>query len=136
MSRPVSRVLFCIAKAMSFHHLSGPVITERLWRPTPPDFARIRASSPVSRRTGKSEYTWSYNPQVCTAHGVTTMTGELLPHLFTLTLTNTCQGGYFLFQNYVLTDIFPLGSMVLCVARTFLLPHSRKAMERPAAMQK
>ena len=29
-------------------------------------------------------------------------------------------GGNFLLHYYTLTDIFPLGSMVLCVARTFL----------------
>lgn len=52
-----------------------------------------------------------------TAANVTISTGELLPHLFTLT---TLGGGYFLFRYYTLTDIFLLGSMVPFVARTFL----------------
>jgi hypothetical protein len=30
------------------------------------------------------------------------------------------QDGYFLLRYYTLTDIFPLGNMALCVARTFL----------------
>ncbi len=30
------------------------------------------------------------------------------------------QSGYFLLHYYTLADIFPLGSMVLCVVRTFL----------------
>jgi len=50
---------------------------------------------------------------------VTTHTGELLPHLFTRTPTNG-RGGYFLLRYSALTNSFPLGSMVLCVARTFL----------------
>jgi hypothetical protein len=31
-----------------------------------------------------------------------------------------CRNGYFLLRYYTLADIFPLGSMVLFVARTFL----------------
>ena len=57
----------------------------------------------------------------CTAHDVATLTGKLLPHLFTLTpLSEAEGGGYFLLHCYTLADIFLLGSMVLCVARTFL----------------
>ena len=51
--------------------------------------------------------------------------GELLPRLFTLTrCTHACfdAGGYFLSRYSAVTDSFPLGSMVLYVARTFLLP--------------
>ena len=44
--------------------------------------------------------------------------GEPLPHLFTLAPPK--RGGYFLLRYYTLADIFPLGSMALCVARTFL----------------
>jgi hypothetical protein len=40
-----------------------------------------------------------------TAIPVTRDTGELLPHLFTLSLEQI-QGGYFLFHFYTLTDIF------------------------------
>ena len=43
--------------------------------------------------------------------------GELLPHLFTLTGQ---AGGRFLLRYSTLTDSFPLRSMVLFVARTFL----------------
>jgi len=45
------------------------------------------------------------------------------------------QGGYFLLHFYTLADIFPLGSMVLSVARTFLPRfgfHSAGTMEQPA----
>ena len=55
-----------------------------------------------------------------TAPGVAIGTGELLPRLFTLIPIN--QDGYFLLHYYTLADIFPLGSMVLYVARTFLTP--------------
>jgi hypothetical protein len=62
-----------------------------------------------------------FQPIRCTAHDVATLTGKLLPHLFTLSPLSVAQGGgYFLLHYYTLTDIFPLGSMVLCVARTFL----------------
>jgi hypothetical protein len=56
-----------------------------------------------------------------TAPDVTTRAGELLPHLFTLSpLSEAKEGGYFLLHFNTLTDIFPLGSMTLCVDRTFL----------------
>ena len=57
-----------------------------------------------------------------TASRVTTKPGELLPHLFTLTPTN--RSGFFLLRYSAFTNSFPLGNMVLCVARTFL--HSQK----------
>jgi hypothetical protein len=59
-----------------------------------------------------------FQPIRCTAHDVATTTGKLLPHLFTLIPIN--RDGYFLLHYYTLADIFPLGSMVLFVARTFL----------------
>ena len=59
-----------------------------------------------------------FQPIRCTAPDVATLTGKLLPHLFTL--IRQLADGYFLLHYYTLTDIFPLGSMVLCVARTFL----------------
>lgn len=40
------------------------------------------------------------------------------------------RGGYFLLYCYTLADIFPLGSMVPCVARTFL--HVLKRSDRAA----
>ncbi len=61
-----------------------------------------------------------FQPIRCTAPDVTTRTGKLLPHLFTL--TRQMADGYFLLHYNTLADIFPLGSMVLCVARTFLSP--------------
>jgi len=64
-----------------------------------------------------------------TALNVTTQTGELLPHLFTLTPIN--RSGYFLLRYSALTNSFPLGNMVLCVARTFLHPLMGKATNRP-----
>ena len=49
--------------------------------------------------------------------------GELLPRLFTLTRGGQCpSGGRFLSRYSAVTDSFPLESMVLCVARTFLSP--------------
>jgi hypothetical protein len=59
-----------------------------------------------------------FQPIRCTAPGVAIRTGKLLPHLFTL--LRQLAEGYFLLHCYTLTDIFPLGSMVLCVVRTFL----------------
>jgi len=45
-------------------------------------------------------------------------TGELLPHLLTLTFPK--KGGYFLLPSYTLSSIFPLRSVAFCAARTFL----------------
>ena len=67
-----------------------------------------------------------FQPIRRTAPDVAIRTGKLLPHLFTLSL-RPAQGGYFLLHYYTLADIFPLGSMVLCVDRTFLpLPTGRR----------
>ena len=52
-----------------------------------------------------------------TASYIAIRPGELLPHLFTLTGQ---AGGRFLLRYSTLTDSFPLRSMVLFVARTFL----------------
>ena len=54
--------------------------------------------------------------------------GELLPHL--VTLTGPEAGGHFLLRYSTLADGFPLRSMVLCVARTFLT--LRITSDRPA----
>lgn len=49
--------------------------------------------------------------------------GELLPRLFTLTRGGQClPGGRFLSRYSAVAGSFPLESMVLCVARTFLSP--------------
>ena len=67
-----------------------------------------------------------FQPIRCTAHNVAIATGKLLPHLFTLAFDYAqadllrSSGGHSLLHYYTLTDIFLLGNMVLCVARTFL----------------
>ena len=55
-------------------------------------------------------------PMRRTAFEITPETGELLPHLFTLTLT----GGYSLLHYYTLANIFLFRSTVPCIAQTFL----------------
>jgi hypothetical protein len=71
-----------------------------------------------------------FQPIRCTASGIAAGTGELLPPLFTLIPLSEAEGdGYFLLHFYTLTDIFPLGSMVPCVVRTFL-PALSEAEER------
>ena len=57
-----------------------------------------------------------------TATSVARHTGGLLPRLFTLIPQTSLRNGYFLLRYYTLTDIFPLGSTIPCVARTFLSP--------------
>ena len=64
-----------------------------------------------------------------TAPRVATTDGGLLPRLFTL----ASAGRRRLFSvtlNRALTDIYPLGRTVLCVARTFLSPAGGAATER------
>jgi len=73
----------------------------------------------------------AFQPIRCTAHDVTTTTGELLPHLFTLSrFCRAKTGGYSLLHFNTLADIFLLGSMVLFVARTFLPVFSGEKTER------
>ena len=62
-----------------------------------------------------------------TASRIATGPGELLPHLFTLTGQ---AGGRFLLRYSTLTDSFPLRSMVLFVARTFLTPEGERQTGR------
>ena len=64
----------------------------------------------------------------CTARSVTAASGGLLHHLLTLTTSCTKHGarGCFLLHSTDLTAPFPLGSKMLCVARTFLLPTLRQ----------
>ena len=57
--------------------------------------------------------------------------GGLLPHLLTLTLPK--RGGSFLLHDSTFADSFPLGSGMLCVARTFLFCLAASATSRPAA---
>ena len=46
--------------------------------------------------------------------------GPVSSYLTFSPLSRQRRDGYFLLHYYTLADIFPLGSMVLCVARTFL----------------
>ena len=62
-----------------------------------------------------------------TASYIAIRPGELLPHLFTLTGQ---AGGRFLLRYSTLTDSFPLRSMVLCVARTFLTSEDERQTGR------
>lgn len=78
---------------------------------------------------------------------VTTTSGGLLPHLFTIACfpgpcgTELLAGCYFLSRYSAVADSSLLESMVLCVARTFLLPLRRstsisKRHKRPATVGK
>ena len=58
----------------------------------------------------------------CAACFVAKTPGELLPRLFTLT-AQRADGGCFLSHYSTLANGFPLGNMMLCVARTFLTQH-------------
>jgi len=91
-----------------------------------------RAQTTYPPAWASSPYTPVYmvfQPIRCTASTVTGRNGELLPRLFTL--GPPWRAGHFLLHYYTLSDIFPLGRMVLCVARTFLCANG-VAMERPA----
>ena len=56
------------------------------------------------------------------AYHVTMIPGGLLPHLFTISFIMRNKGCYFLSRYSAVADSSLLESMVLCVARTFLLP--------------
>jgi len=102
-SRSVSRVL---CRGNGVCHLSGTGVTAGLKQPT------LR----LGRATLIATVYMVLQPIRCTAADVTIRTGALLPHLFTL----TPKGGIFLLHYCALTNVFLLGSMVPCVARTFL----------------
>ena len=72
-----------------------------------------------------------FQPMRRTARDIAAPTGGLLPHLFTLTAA--CRGGFSLLRYSALANSFPLGSMVLCVARTFLPFYTERATDRSAA---
>jgi hypothetical protein len=103
-SRPVSRILYGFPSfILSRHH----------WRDhtTYPPALDEQSFAPVYM---------VFQPIRCTASGVATGTGELLPHLFTLPPYIAAGRGYFLLHCQTLAGFFPLGSMVLSVVRTFL----------------
>ncbi len=59
--------------------------------------------------------------------------GGLLPRLFTLTMpADAGMGGCFLSRYSAVTHSFPLGSMALVVARTFLSPLIASASDGPS----
>ena len=95
-------------------HLSGTVVTNSLEQSTP----RHRTGRPTA------PVYMILQPIGCTATCVTTSTGEPLPHLFTLTPAN--RSGHFLLHYPALTNSFPLGNMVPCVARTFLFAKTKR----------
>ena len=58
--------------------------------------------------------------------------GELLPRLFTL--ASAGEAVVFCHIDPTVTDSFPLGNMVLCVARTFLSSLIDKMSDRPSGL--
>ncbi len=111
-SRSVSRVLYPgrpqWGRFPDLYHLSD--------RPTP----RHRASNPYQ------PVYMVFQPKRRTASGVTTGTGELLPHLLTLTLPRRIRAGR-LFSSPLLYphEYLSPESMALCAARTFLPSYPR-----------
>ena len=87
-------------------------------------FASSNLPPDIGRATLHASVYMILQPIRRTALNVATQTGELLPHLFTLTPKN--RSGYFLLRYSALTNSFPLGNMVLYVARTFLLSTREK----------
>ena len=129
-SRSVSRVLcrhlHYTSNCNGFRHLSWPVITERLIRPTPR----------LGRATLRHRYTWPFN-----SWDVRLPVSPREPVSSYLTfspLSRPCgRNGYFLLRYHTLADIFPLGSMKLCVVRTFLsAPYGSGTTKQPAAAQR
>ena len=68
-----------------------------------------------------SRYTWSFNPSDIR---LPMLPPEPVSSYLTFSPLSRqkCRDGYFLLHYYTLADIFPLGSMALFVARTFLPP--------------
>lgn len=80
-----------------------------------------------------------FQPRRRAATGVATGTGELLPHLLTLTPPDESErGGYFLPRCLCPHEHLPPGSLVLFAARTFLpstnVAVAQGAIERPAGL--
>ena len=81
-------------------------------------------------------------PLIADIHGLATRKAysrtTLLPPRWALTppfhpyrpTAQAAAGGYFLLRYYTLTDVEPLTRAALCVARTFLPPPKRTAIER------
>ena len=98
--------MFCLRKVFVIYlEHKSPYVSSNL----PPD---------IGRATLHASVYMILQPIRRTASNVTIRTGELLPRLFTLTPTS--RSGFSLLRYSALTNSFPLGNMVLCVARTFL----------------
>ena len=101
-------------------HLSRRLVA--LKQPTP----RHWASNPVHplMREGCVSVYMALQPIRRAARHVAMTAGGLLPHLFTLAPSSPGgrRGSYSLSRCSAVADSSPLESMVLCVARTFLLP--------------
>jgi len=116
-SRSISRVLFLHKQVFVIYlDLLSPTSSSDL----PPDIGRAILHTPVYMVLQLARGT---------APDITTGTGELLPHLFTLT-PDQIRSGYFLLPYSTLTDSFPLGNTMLCIARTFL-PLPRIVSDKP-----
>ena len=100
-------------------HLSRPSVTCRLERPTP----RHRAGSPTYAGVHGLATHEMYGPPVSPSERWA-LTPPFHPYLF-------AQAVIFCYMVFALADNFPLGSMVPCVARTFLFTKS-KATNRNA----
>lgn len=96
-----------VSRKRDFYHLSRTRVTPDLKQPTPrhrpskPTCAGIHgfATHKVHSYRCHHQYWWALTPPF---------------HPYSL------RSGYFLLYYYSLSTIFPLGSMALCVARTFL----------------
>ena len=102
--KPGSVLPFAAGVSVIYLVLLSPVSFSGL----PPGIGRAILHAPVYMTLQPIRRTASY---------IAIRPGELLPHLFTLTGQ---AGGRFLLRYSTLTDSFPLRSMVLFVARTFL----------------
>jgi hypothetical protein len=98
-------------------HLSRPAVTCRLERPTP----RHRAGSPTCAGVHGLATHEMYGPPVLPSERWA-LTPPFHPYLF-------AQAVVFCYMVFALADNFPLGSMVPCVARTFLF---QVESDRPA----
>ena len=82
----------------------------------PPDIGRAALHTPVYM---------ILQPMSRTASDIAIGTGGLLPHLFTLT-SKKIEAVIFCYVSFAFTNNFPLRSMALCVARTFLRRSHRR----------
>ena len=87
----------------------------------------------IGRATLNCRYTWSCNPQGVQPDDIAASAVGSYPAFSPLPAADArgaAAGGYFLLRYYTLTDVEPLTRAALCVARTFLPPPKRTAIER------